>query len=178
MGVSPLDDVLDPGFLEGISALPTDEIRLRRHQASEVEVDLSYLRRLVHGRLDILHDESGRRDSGARSGDLPALVRRLPKILGERMSGPGRGGLPMLLYPPDAKAEWLPGEDLIVDAEQLATLTELDDADLESKLSALAVFEEKVSADRRAIHGVIDRLQQELVRRYKTGEATIDGLLT
>jgi len=84
----------------------------------------------------------------------------------------------MLLYPPDAKAEWLPGEDLIVDAEQLATLTELDDADLQSKLSALAVFEEKVSADRRAVHGVIDRLQQELVRRYKTGEATIDGLLT
>ena len=80
--------------------------------------------------------------------------------------------------PPGAKAAWLESEDLIVDAEQLATLSELDDPDLRSKLSALAVFEERVSADRRAIHGVIDRLQQELVRRYKTGEATIDGLLT
>ena len=58
MGVSPLDDVLDPGFLDGISALPIDEIRLRRRQASELEVDLSYLRRLVQGRLDILLDES------------------------------------------------------------------------------------------------------------------------
>jgi hypothetical protein len=178
MGVSPLDDVLDPGFLGGISALPVDELRLRRRQASELEVDLSYLRRLVQGRLDILLDESRRRDSGARSGDLPALVRRLPEILGEHVRGPGRGGLPMLLFPPDADADWLQGKDLIVDVEQLATLSELDDADLRSKLSALAVFEQKVSADRRAVHGVIDRLQQELVRRYKTGEATIEGLLT
>ena len=158
--------------------MPVDEIRLRRRQASELEVDLSYLRRLVHGRLDILLDESRRRDSGARSGDLPALVRRLPEILGERVSGPGRGGLPILLYPPDPKADWLQGEDLIVDAEQLATLSELDDTEFRSKLRALAVFEEKVSVDRRAIHGVIDRLQQELVKRYKTGEATVEGLLT
>jgi hypothetical protein len=177
MGVSPLDDVLDPGFLDGISALPIDEIRLRRRQASELEGDLSYLRRLVQGRLDILLDESRQRSSGAGSGDLSTLVRRLPEILGERAHGPGRGGLPMPLFPPDTKRDWLLRQDLVVDAERLATLSELDDADLQSRLSALAILEQRVSAKRRAIHGVIDQLQQELVRRYKTGEATVEGLL-
>jgi hypothetical protein len=176
MGVPPLDDVLDPGFLEGISALPIDEVRLRRRQASELEADVSYLRRLVQVRLDILLDESRRRDSGA-SSDLSSLVRRLPEILGESVHGPGGGRLPMPLVPPEAEAERVRRQELIVDAEQLATLPELDDADLQSKLRALAMLEQDVSAERRAIHGVIDRLQEELVRRYKTGEATVEGLL-
>jgi hypothetical protein len=177
MGASPLDDVLDPGFLDRISALPIGEVRLRRRQASELEADLSYLRRLVQGRLDILLDESRRRDSGV-SGDLSSLVRRLPEILGERVHGPGGGRLPMLLVPPDAEGERVQRQELIVDAEQLATLPELDDADLQSKLSALSMLEQEVSADRRAIHGVIDRLEDELVRRYKAGEATVEGLLS
>ena len=84
----------------------------------------------------------------------------------------------MALFPPDAKRDWLQREDLIVDGEQLATLGELDEADLQSRLSALLILEQRVSAERRAIHGVIDQLQQELVRRYKTGEASVEGLLS
>jgi hypothetical protein len=177
MGAGPLDDVLDPGFVDGISAMPIEEVRLRRRHASELEADLSYLRRLVQGRLDILLDESRRRGSGV-SGDLSSLVRRLPEILGERVHGPGAGRRPMLLVARDADAERVQRRDLIVDAEQLATLSELSDGDLQSKLTALARLEQEVSADRRAIHGVIDRLEEELVRRYKTGEATVEGLLS
>jgi hypothetical protein len=177
MGASPLDDVLHPGFLDGISAMPINEVRLRRRQASELEADLSYLRRLVQGRLDILIDESRRRDSGD-SGDLSSLVRRLPEILGEHVHGSGGGRSPMLLVRPDADGERVLRQELIVDAEQLATLPELDDAELQSKLTALSRLEQEVSADRRAVHGVIDRLQEELIRRYKTGEATVEGLLS
>jgi hypothetical protein len=176
MGAGPLDDVLNPGFVDGISAMPIEEVRLRRRHASELEADLSYLRRLVQGRLDILLDESRRRGSGV-SGDLSSLVRRLPEILGERVHGPG-AGRPMLLVARDADADRVQRRDLIVDAEQLATLSELSDGDLQSKLAALARLEQEVSADRRAIHGVIDRLEEELVRRYKTGEASVEGLLS
>ena len=87
----------------------------------------------------------------------------------------------MLLVPPDENDERVRREDLldlIVDAKQLAGLPQLEDAELQSKLSALAMLEQEVSADRRAIHWVIDRLQGELVRRYKTGEATVEGLLS
>ena len=177
MAATPLDEVLDPGFLEGIAGLPVEEVRVRRTRASQVEVGLSYLRRLIQGRLDIVLDEAGRRDAGRQSSDLSALVQRLPEILGEHVHGPGSGRLPMLLAPPDAERNRTEQLDLILDAEQLATLPELDDAELESKLTALAVLEREVSADRRALHGVIDRLQRELVRRYKTGEATVEGLL-
>ena len=37
----------------------------------------------------------------------------------------------MRLLPPDARRDWLQSQDLIVDADQLASLSELDDADLQ-----------------------------------------------
>ena len=38
-------------------------------------------------------------------------------------------------------------------------------------------LERHVSGQRRALHERIDALQEELVRRYKTGEASVDSLL-
>ena len=42
---------------------------------------------------------------------------------------------------------------------------------------ALHALERQVSTERRRLHDVIDALQIELIRRYKTGEASVDGLL-
>ena len=47
--------------------------------------------------------------------------------------------------------------------------------DLSKRLEAL---ERNVSYDRRALHVVIDRLQAEIVERYKSGRASVDGLLS
>ena len=41
----------------------------------------------------------------------------------------------------------------------------------------LTVIEERISDQRRTLHERIDKLQAEIVSRYKTGEATVDGLL-
>ena len=41
----------------------------------------------------------------------------------------------------------------------------------------LEVLENRVSAERRALHERIDTLQAELVERHKTGRASVDGLL-
>jgi hypothetical protein len=179
MAATPLDDLLDPAFLQRLTELPMDEIRARRAQAAEVEVGLSYVRRLVQGRLDIVLDETRRRDVGEQSSDLAALVGRLPEILAEHVHGPGTGRLPTLMAPAaESERDQIDQLDLIVDAEQLATLPELPEVDLRAKLEALANLEQEVSASRRSLHEVIDRLQEELVRRYKTGEATVDSLLT
>ncbi|HSS09726.1 MAG TPA: hypothetical protein VLL25_07570 [Acidimicrobiales bacterium] len=178
MAATPLADLLDPTFLAWLTALPIEEIRTRRAQATEVEVGLSYVRRLVQGRLDIVLDEARRRDDGEQSSDLSALVERLPEILSEHVRGPGTGRLPTVLAPAEIDREHIDRLDRIVNAEQLATLPELQEADLRSKLEALAGLEEEVSAERRALHDVIDGLQEELVRRYKSGEATVDSLLT
>jgi hypothetical protein len=53
-GQRRIDRVLDPGFTEGVDQLGLPELRARREEAEAEEADVSYLRRLLQGRLDIL----------------------------------------------------------------------------------------------------------------------------
>jgi hypothetical protein len=178
MATSSLDALLAPAYIEGLPSLPLDEIRSRRDQATEVEVGLSYVRRLIQGRLDIVLAEVRQRETGSPGGDIAELVRRLPEILGDRVRGPGNGRLPTLMAPAEAALTELGRLDDIVDADALGTLPQLSDTQLREMVDALAAFEHEVSAGRRAIFDVIDRLQDEMVRRYKSGEANVDTLLS
>ena len=54
---------------------------------------------------------------------------------------------------------------------------ELEDSILEVMAENLATLEREVSVERRRLHDVFDRLQAELVRRYRSGVASVDGLL-
>ncbi|MFD0570780.1 hypothetical protein ACFQ0T_18235 [Kitasatospora gansuensis] len=45
----------------GLTGLGLEQLRLLRRDAQDQEADLSYLRRLLHGRLDILRAELARR---------------------------------------------------------------------------------------------------------------------
>jgi hypothetical protein len=65
----------------------------------------------------------------------------------------------------------------ILPASRLSHLTDMSDGELSQCSKALGDFERSVSAQRRAVFDVIDRLQEEIVRRYRTGEATVDSLL-
>jgi nickel-type superoxide dismutase maturation protease len=177
MAATALDGLLDAGFVEGLQTLPIEEIRVRRARATDVEVGLSYVRRLVQGRLDIVLAESRRRDLGEEPGDLASLVRSLPEILGEHVFAPGSGRLLTRLAPAEVDQSVLGELDAIVDADQLVSLPALGDIELGATIDALIALEREVSSKRRALHDVIDRLQEELVRRYKSGEATVDGLL-
>jgi len=177
MAATALDGLLDTGYVEGLQALPIEEIRVRRARATDVEVGLSYVRRLVQGRLDIVLAESRRREVGEEPGDLSSLVRSLPEILADHVSAPGSGRLLTRMEPADVDQDVLGQLDAIVDADRLVNLPSLDDGALRDVIDALISLERDVSAKRRALHEVIDRLQEELVRRYKTGEATVDGLL-
>lgn len=172
-----LDAILQPSYLEGLPSLALDELRSRRDQATEVEVGLSYARRLIQGRLDIVLAEVRRRETGDTSGDLADLVERLPEILGERVHAPGTGRLPSLMMPADDIAE-VHRLDGILDAESVGALPEKSDDQLHQIVDALAELEHEVSAGRHSVHDVIDRLQDELVRRYKSGEASVDTLLS
>lgn len=178
MTTSTLEALLAPGYLEGLPSLAIAEIRYRRDQASEVEVRLSYVRRLIQGRLDIVLAEVERRESGLIGGDIADLVDRLPEILSDRVRSPGLGRLPTLLAPADLEGAEVDRLDTIVDADQLGTLPQLDVEEVRSMARELAEFEREVSVGRKALHEVIDRLQDELVRRYRTGEANVDTLLS
>ena len=83
-GGAAVDALLDPAFLDGMGSRPMAEVRRLRRQAEQEEVNLSYTRRLLQGRLDIVRRELQRRaDNDGRS-----LVDLLPEILAEKGRGP------------------------------------------------------------------------------------------
>src|SRR3954447_13456001 len=86
-GDAGVDELLDPSFLDGVEQLSMAEVRALRHRAEQEEVNLSYTRRLLQGRLDIARRELQRR----AAHDGRSLVDLLPEILGEKGRGPAHG---------------------------------------------------------------------------------------
>jgi hypothetical protein len=85
-GQRRVDRVLDPGFTEGVGQLGLPELRARREEAEAEEADVSYLRRLLQGRLDILRAELVRRSAGGEQ-DVAGLLAGLPAILTDDSPG-------------------------------------------------------------------------------------------
>jgi hypothetical protein len=67
--------------------------------------------------------------------------------------------------------------DGICPSDQLGFLADLPSTRLEELLAGLVSLERDVSDERRALHAIQDRIQEEIVRRYKSGEASVDALL-
>jgi hypothetical protein len=180
MGTHDLGDILGPDYLAGIGTLPMDVLRAKRGDCQEVEVALSYLRRLIQGRLDIVLAERRRRAEGGPAVDLDALVSELPQILADRGRSPGNGRLPTFLAPDEVEVDQglLARLDGIAGPAQLSSLADLDDGALQAVADDLARLEGEVSATRQSLFERIDAIQEEIVRRYKTGEATVDSLLS
>ncbi|MBW3611152.1 MAG: aerial mycelium formation protein [Actinobacteria bacterium] len=168
--------VLDSSRMGDPTALSMEDLRTRRSELQGVEVTLSYQRRMAQGRLDIVAAERRRRETGGQPLDPEGIVAQLSEILAPRTRGPGNGRLAQLLAPDPDEAE-TPELDAIAGPDVLASLTELTDDDLDRLVDALAEFESECSAARRQLHERIDQLQAEVVRRYRTGEATVETLL-
>ena len=179
--IDEMTDALErfgPGAATGpLSALSVGELRERRNELQRHEQTLSYLRRLVQGRLDIVLDELHHRTDGSASRDLHTVVDELPKILAEHHAAADRGALPEILSPPDDVDDAVAELDHLLDAGRLGSLSELDDTDLRAAVERLGAFERKVSERRHAVHLALDAVQEEIVLRYKTGEASVDALI-
>lgn len=175
-----LAPLLVDDYLDDLGAKPLDEIRTMRSECQHAEVALSYVRRLIQGRLDIVNTFL-EYPPVRGSLDLGTLVRDLPGILS---SGPGRapgfGHLPMLIGPDteDQLTDELLSElDSVLGADEIGRLSELGRTQLEDLSTRLTAIERRVSDVRRALHHRIDTLQAEVVRRHKTGQASVDELL-
>ena len=169
------DRLLDPSYIEGLRDLSLEEVRSKRSECQEVEVGLSYERRLVQGRLDIVLADVQRR-AGGGPADLASLVENLDEILADKGNRPGFGRLPTLMAPSDA-SEYEMEVDTVAPANRLSSLPELSDEEVHALTDALAELERRVSDRRRKVLDRIDKLQEEIVRRYKEGEANVDSLL-
>ena len=164
------DRVLASDYLDGLPDVAITEVRARRHEAEQAETDLSYLRRLLQGRLDILRAELARR-SGDPGGDL---VQSLAQILADAPSPSGPRGLGrhMTAEPSDADEQivYVPEIDV-------SNPGDADDDTLRRAIEALETEEREVSARRRSVQQVMDACTAELGRRYRDGDADVSDLL-
>ena len=172
-GGAAVDALLDPAFVENAVHQPMGEVRRLRRQAEQEEVNLSYTRRLLQGRLDILRRELQRR----AEHDGRSLVDLLPEILSEKGRGPAHGlGRHQTVQPssPEDCEAWVNAQTRGVD---LSDVSELTDAKLEKAARALTAAEAGLSERRRGVQQVMDALAAELGRRYREGEADVAALL-
>jgi RsiG-like len=173
-GQRRIDRVLDPRFAADVGQLDLAELRARREEVEAEEADISYLRRLLQGRLDILRAELVRRSRGGEH-DVAGLLAGLPEILSDEAPGTF-SAIPRIQVPSRADQHRRRVERLVSD-ETIARLPELDVEELTRAVEVLAHEEESVSTHRRSVQRVVDVLRGELARRYRNGSAQISELL-
>lgn len=169
-----IDRVLAEDYLAGLPGLPLAEVRRRRAEAEQEEADVSYVRRLVHGRMDIIGAERARRASGTAGS---SLVESLPSILADDARPPARGLGRHAPMEPSWVAEHRRYVEALVADVDLSDVTARTDEELARALERFAEEERSLSQKRRAIHAVIDACTAEIARRYREGEADVSALL-
>ena len=173
-----LDRILAPDYLDDPASRPVAELRALRGECQAVETQLSYLRRMVQGRHDIVTGEIDRRGHGGDRYDVADLVDRLPEILADRIHAPGPGRLPSNLEPGELSGQLA---DRLIEITQRVPIEspgDADDAALASVATELSDLEHEVSGFRRQLFDRIDTLQAEITDRYRTGEARVDDVLS
>jgi hypothetical protein len=173
-----LERLFASDYLDGLDTRSLDEVRAMRAECQEVEEIVSYLRRVVQGRLDVVHSFIDHHDTGHSVGNLDDVVDDLSAIIGSGPSRPlGYGRLPSQMSPDMEKVDLTKEIDEVLDADGIGKLPTMTEGELRLLADRLTVIEERISDQRRTLHERIDKLQAEIVSRYKTGEATVDGLL-
>lgn len=162
-----IDQVLDPAFIENLGGIEFEELRRRRSLAAEIENELSFHRRMLHGRMDLIRFETRRR----RGEESRSLIDALPEILADDMEGRGVGAQSMRYVetiPPMYEALGRRAIDGVLGDDVLLHLGDIDDGDLEEALLGIQDLEGEISEKRRQVHEVEDALGHELAIRYRT----------
>lgn len=161
------DRFFGPAYLGDLQSRSTAQLREMREECEEFEAEVSYARRLVQGKLDILRHEIDRRREGGDSG-IESLIAKLPSILADEGGPGGFGRHTRILLPGGAERRRREVERLASE-DTLAHLDDLSTEQLSVVIDRLAETEAKVSQERRQILEVIDEITSEMVRRYRDG---------
>ena len=169
-----IDAIADAAYLAGIEGWELAEVRRRRAECADIERELSYYRRLIHGRLDILEHAQRRRSDD----DMRSSVAALPEILG---SAPAPDAHATVDGATTAAAE-LPGPglreiDFVLGDSFLHDVRNMSDAELADIRAKLRKAESSVARERSAAQKAHDALSAEIGRRYRGGETSVDELL-
>jgi len=164
-----LDRVLEPAYLEGLADRTVDDLSAMKAECVELETEVSFVRRLAQGRIDILDAERDRRANG---GAFEDLIGSLSKILADEgpRPAPSQAHLPQRMAP-SAAIEWTRGLEPLVGDSTLVRLPDLSDAELADAREQLSALERDVSAKRRALHEVLHTLEIELAERIQAARS-------
>ena len=146
-----LAELTDPPPAWADLALP--ELRAYRRGLTDEEEKVSYWRRLVHARIDVLEAESRH--------ERPLRLEELIRVLGDTGTGRARTALVRV-----SAAEDLPELPVLADM----WVTELDPNDTGAVIEAikrLRQAEEQLTDYRRALHERLDESTTELIARYR-----------
>ena len=160
-----IDRVLAPEFLTGVTELPMAQLRERRQDAMQEEADLSYVRRMLQGRIEILSEEL--HDHEAATDE--ELVARLTKAFVSHGPAPSSSARHVVAEPSRLAERRRFVERLISDVG-LSDVSNMSPDGVRAAVARLQEQEQIVSATRGQVHQVIDELTAELARRYQTGQ--------
>jgi hypothetical protein len=167
-----IDRVTAEDYLDGLDSVDLVTVRSMRDDCREEETRLSYARRVVHGQLDIVHAEQRRRSGGG--GDL---VETLTAILADDPAPRSRDARTAPVYAPDDEGYGQRSHDTLIDDPAMGRVPDLDDDELATLFERLREKEQHVSNLRRAVLDNLDRLQEELIRRYRDGTVNLDEIV-
>jgi hypothetical protein len=167
-----IDKVLAEDYLAGLAELPMADVRSLRDEAGQEETDLSYLRRLLQGRIDIV----GAALAGHGAGDGHQLVADLPRILAEAQRKPARGLGRFQAVEPSNAGSTRRLEEQIASID-VTDVEERDETSLRGLLDELQEAETRISERRRAVQDVFDAASEEIIGRYREGRADVAELL-
>ncbi|MFE0174335.1 ABC transporter substrate-binding protein [Streptomyces sp. NPDC059002] len=160
-----------------LAALRLPELRELRRAAQQDEADLSYVRRLLQGRIDILRAEiARRRDPLAPEPEAP-VVDRLPEILTDAPARHRSSARHVTLGTPHSEEYRLLATEMLAEVE-LSDLAARTDDELHTAMGRLVRYEQQVSRRRQLLQRTTDDCSAEIARRYREGEAQVDDLLS
>lgn len=156
-----------------LTGLTLDELRDARRRLEQDEQELSFVRRVLHGRIDILKAEIRR-----RAGEGLDVVPNLSAILADPPSETRVGARrtsdvegPVHSHPIAVAAQQ--ADEVVAGIDPRTA----NDRVLTESLETLMVHERAVSDARTWVHQRLDRMGGELTRRYREGTAQVDDLL-
>lgn len=184
--VQRIDSPLSPEDpLHDLALLRLPELRVLRRDAQRDEADLSYVRRLLQGRIDILRAELARR-GGVRapgagqprvvgSGEL-SVIERLSEILTDAPARHRSSARHVTVGTPHGEEYRRLASDMLSEVE-LSDLDARTDEELGAGMGRLVRYEQQVSRRRQQLQRTADDCSAEIARRYREGEAQVDDLL-
>jgi uncharacterized protein YbjQ (UPF0145 family) len=143
---------------DSLDHLSLQDLRGYRRKLADEEEKISYWRRLVHARIDVLEEEAHQ----ARTLTVEELIR----VLGDTGSGRSRNALVSV-----RAADDLPELPVLHDM----WVTEIDPHDTAAVGEAVArlrAAETKLTAYRKALHQRLDEATAELIARYRANPAS------